>query len=184
MATFGAAAADVTASSTTTFTNKTFDANGTGNSITNIENADIAAAAAIGRLKLADHLTGQVLEDTQKSQSGNGASDLITLSISMTDTRKYMILFNSTFSSDSTTRVIDVDLLVGGTLVRRLELSVENASTSGETKECSMMHIHTATSTASTAVLIQLRTDGVGVVYSNNATQQIDGRSLHVIELV
>ena len=35
----------VTASSTTTFTNKTFDANGTGNSISNIENADISASA-------------------------------------------------------------------------------------------------------------------------------------------
>jgi hypothetical protein len=36
-------AGDVTAASTTTFTNKTFDANGTGNSITNIETADFAA---------------------------------------------------------------------------------------------------------------------------------------------
>ena len=35
------AAGDVTGSSTTTFTNKTFNADGTGNSITNIENADI-----------------------------------------------------------------------------------------------------------------------------------------------
>lgn len=33
----------ITASSTTTFTNKTFDANGTGNSISNIELADFAA---------------------------------------------------------------------------------------------------------------------------------------------
>jgi hypothetical protein len=33
----------VTASSTNTFTNKTFDANGTGNSITNLETADFAA---------------------------------------------------------------------------------------------------------------------------------------------
>ena len=33
-----------TASSSTTFTNKTFDANGTGNSISNIEVADFAAA--------------------------------------------------------------------------------------------------------------------------------------------
>lgn len=33
---------DVTASSTTTFTNKTFDANGTGNSISNIDVADLA----------------------------------------------------------------------------------------------------------------------------------------------
>ena len=35
------------------FTNKTFDADGTGNSITNIENADIKAAAAIAVNKLA-----------------------------------------------------------------------------------------------------------------------------------
>lgn len=43
----------VTASSTNTFTNKTFDADGTGNSITNIENADIKAGAAIAVNKLA-----------------------------------------------------------------------------------------------------------------------------------
>lgn len=47
--------ADVmTASSTHTMTNKTFDADGTGNSITNIENADIKAAAGIVTSKLAD----------------------------------------------------------------------------------------------------------------------------------
>jgi len=39
---------------TDTMTNKTFDANGTGNSITNIENADIAAAAAIDVTKLSN----------------------------------------------------------------------------------------------------------------------------------
>lgn len=38
----------ITASSTNTLTNKTFDANGTGNSITNIEVADIASAAKTG----------------------------------------------------------------------------------------------------------------------------------------
>ena len=37
----------VTKTSTDTFTNKTFDADGTGNSITNIENADIKSGAAI-----------------------------------------------------------------------------------------------------------------------------------------
>ena len=41
----------VTDSSTTTFTNKTFDADGTGNSITNIENADIKSGAAIDASK-------------------------------------------------------------------------------------------------------------------------------------
>lgn len=43
-----------TADSTTTFTNKTIDADGTGNSITNIEDANIKAAAAIDATKLAD----------------------------------------------------------------------------------------------------------------------------------
>ena len=43
----------VTASSTDTLTGKTFDADGSGNSITNIENADIKAGAAIALNKLA-----------------------------------------------------------------------------------------------------------------------------------
>jgi hypothetical protein len=38
----------------TSFTNKTIDADGTGNSITNIENANIKAAAAIDATKIAD----------------------------------------------------------------------------------------------------------------------------------
>lgn len=47
----------ITASSTDTLTNKTFDADGTGNSITNIENADIKAGAAIAQSKLALDIT-------------------------------------------------------------------------------------------------------------------------------
>ena len=39
--------AKTSATSTTTFTNKTFDANGTGNSISNIEVADFAAASIV-----------------------------------------------------------------------------------------------------------------------------------------
>ena len=44
----------VTADSTTTFTNKTIDQDGTGNSITNIADASIKAAAAIDATKIAD----------------------------------------------------------------------------------------------------------------------------------
>lgn len=51
----------VTASSTDTFTNKTFDANGTGNSISNIENADISASAAIAFSKMANLTTTRAL---------------------------------------------------------------------------------------------------------------------------
>lgn len=58
---FGGAADAVTESSTNTFTNKTIDANGTGNSITNIENADIAAAAAIALSKLASGTDAQLI---------------------------------------------------------------------------------------------------------------------------
>ena len=44
----------ITAISTDTLTNKTFDADGTGNLITNIENANIKASAAIDATKIAD----------------------------------------------------------------------------------------------------------------------------------
>ena len=44
----------VTADSTTTFTNKTIDQDGTGNSITNIANASIKASAGIDATKIAD----------------------------------------------------------------------------------------------------------------------------------
>ena len=44
----------VTASSTTTFTNKTIDVDATGNSITNLADANIKAAAAIDATKIAD----------------------------------------------------------------------------------------------------------------------------------
>ena len=44
----------ITASSTTTFTNKTFDADGTGNSLTNVEDANIKASAAIDAAKIAN----------------------------------------------------------------------------------------------------------------------------------
>ena len=44
----------ITASSTDTFTNKTIDVDGTGNSLTNIANANIKAAAAIDATKIAD----------------------------------------------------------------------------------------------------------------------------------
>lgn len=42
-------------------TNKTFDANGTGNALSNVENADIAAAASIDFSKLAALTSGNIL---------------------------------------------------------------------------------------------------------------------------
>lgn len=53
----------ITASSTDTFTNKTFDADGTGNSITNIENADIKASAGIVITKLASGTANYIVKN-------------------------------------------------------------------------------------------------------------------------
>jgi hypothetical protein len=55
------AAAYMTASSTNALTNKTFNANDTGNSITNIENADISATAGIDFSKLGVLTSGNIL---------------------------------------------------------------------------------------------------------------------------
>ena len=44
----------ISADSTTTFTNKTFDADATGNSLTNVEDANIKASAAIDATKIAN----------------------------------------------------------------------------------------------------------------------------------
>jgi hypothetical protein len=75
-----------TVSNTQSFTNKTFDADGTGNSITNIENADIKTGAAIDRAKLASgtpaHVvindgSGVLSSEAQlaKSRGGTGADN-------------------------------------------------------------------------------------------------------------
>lgn len=79
------AAGDVTASSTTTFTNKTFDANGTGNSISNIEVADFAGSAIINVSEtLASNdsdtalVTAGAIIDYVDAQDANIASDTLT----------------------------------------------------------------------------------------------------------
>ena len=64
----------VTADSVTTFTNKTIDADGTGNNISNIDNADIKAAAAIDATKIAD---GSV-SDTEFQRLDGLTSDIQT----------------------------------------------------------------------------------------------------------
>ena len=64
----------VTPSSTTTFTNKTIDADGTGNNISNIDNADIKAAAGIDATKIAD---GSV-SDTEFQRLDGLTSDIQT----------------------------------------------------------------------------------------------------------
>jgi hypothetical protein len=68
-----------TASSTDTLTNKTFDAEGTGNSITNITNADIKACAGIVASKLSGVTTASSSDTfTNKTIDQDGTGNSIT----------------------------------------------------------------------------------------------------------
>jgi len=66
----------VTPSSVTTFTNKTIDADGTGNNISNIDNADIKAAAAIDATKIADGTVTNAEFQYINSLSSNAQSQI------------------------------------------------------------------------------------------------------------
>lgn len=97
----------VSATSTQTLTNKTFDADGTGNSITNIENADIKSGAAIDAAKLAD---GSV-SNTEFQYIGGLTSDAQTqLNAKLDD-----------FSSSNDNRVVRTDG-TGGSAVQESPL--------------------------------------------------------------
>lgn len=79
---------------TDTLTNKTFDADGTGNSISNIENADIKAGAAIDATKIADgsvsstefQYLGGVTSDIQTQINGVTGSAVTSLTGDVTGT--------------------------------------------------------------------------------------------------
>jgi len=77
------AAGDVTASSTTTFTNKTFDANGTGNSISNIDIADFTSGVFLDEDNMASNsataiASQQSIKAYVDAEDANIASDTLT----------------------------------------------------------------------------------------------------------
>ncbi len=112
-----------TAASTTTFTNKTIDADGTGNSITNIENADIKSGAAIDAAKIHDgsvsntefgHLDGvtgaiQTALDGKAPSDGDGIVDAICGQIETPEDKVYWLRLNTPypFTVDSITTDVD-----------------------------------------------------------------------------
>jgi hypothetical protein len=80
-ATLGGSARELlTNSQSATLTNKTFDADGTGNSITNIENADIKAAAAIDASKIADGSVSSTEFQYINSLTSNAQTQINTVS--------------------------------------------------------------------------------------------------------
>jgi hypothetical protein len=85
---------------TSTLTNKTFDADGTGNSITNIENADIKAGAAIDLSKLATDPLARANHTGTQAQS--------TITDLTTDLSSKAPLASPTFTGTVTTAAVDV----------------------------------------------------------------------------
>ena len=75
----------ITAISTDTLTNKTFDADGTGNLITNIENANIKAAAAIDATKIADGSVSNTAFQYINSLSSNAQTQIDAKMGALTD---------------------------------------------------------------------------------------------------
>ena len=92
----------ISADSTTTFTNKTFDANATGNSISNIENADISASAGIAFSKM-ENLTASraLVSDANGDVSASAVTDT---EVGYLDgvTSNIQTQLNNAYSSDDT----------------------------------------------------------------------------------
>lgn len=83
--------AKATASSTTTFTNKTFDANGSGNSITNIENADLANSTL---------QAGKISYFKSTEQTGNGSEQDVAHGLGRTPSLVLVIPSEATGGTD------------------------------------------------------------------------------------
>ena len=105
------------ASDTLTFTNKTFDANGTGNSITNIEVADFAGSAIINVAEtLASNdsdtalVTAGAIIDYVDAQDANIASDTLTFTNKTFDANGTGNSLSNVEVADFASGVVDTDI--------------------------------------------------------------------------
>lgn len=116
----------INASSTTTFTNKTFDANGTGNSITNIENADISASAAIAFSKMENLTASKALQSDGNgdvSASGVTNTELGYVSGVTSAIQTQLNTLSTSISSNDT----DISALQLGKLPTTVNLSINSS---------------------------------------------------------
>src|SRR5210317_1601310 len=140
-----------TASSTTTFTNKTFDANGTGNSITNIEVADLASgvldtdlssvSASDDTLASAKAIKAYVDTQTASQMTTFTISDdsSTTSTITQSDTLQFLggTGIGSTVSGDTVTFAIDnsVTTNTGTQTLTNKTINLANNTVTGTTAE-------------------------------------------------
>ena len=126
----------ITASSTSTLTNKTFDANGTGNSISNIEVADLASgvldttfsSVSVSDNTLASAKAIKAYVDAQVTASGLAiAGDSGTGSIDL-DTETFSVLGGTGLTSASSGNAITLNIDNGGVDTTQLaDAAVETA---------------------------------------------------------
>src|SRR5210317_896818 len=126
----------ITASSTSTFTNKTFDANGTGNSISNIEVADLAtgvldttfSSVSVSDNTLASAKAIKAYVDAQVTASALAiAGDSGTGSIDL-DTETFSVLGGTGLTSASSGNAITLNIDNGGVDTTQLaDAAVETA---------------------------------------------------------
>src|SRR6056300_380917 len=124
------------ASDTLTFTNKTFDANGTGNSISNIETADFASAAFKDEDDLSgDSATAVASQQSIKAYVDNGLSSLSSTTLTAGNTTAVVSDSGSdgafTVTADGNTELVvnDTSATFSGNVVVSGNLTVNGTTT-------------------------------------------------------
>src|SRR6056300_81615 len=184
-----------TASSTTTFTNKTFDAHGTGNSISNIEVADLASGVLdtdLSSVSASDDTlaSAKAIKAYVDAQNANQMTTFTisddsstTSTITQSDTLQFLggTGIGSTVSGDTVTFAIDatVATLTGSQTLQNkvidsanntLTLDLGEGTLTGTTAE-----FNTALSDGSFATLAGTETLSNKTINSSNNTITIDG---------
>jgi microcystin-dependent protein len=155
---------------TDTFTNKTFDADGSGNSITNIENADIKSGANIARNKLASGTASHVLIN-----DGSGVmSSETSLAVSRGGTNSGTALNNNRVMISSSSAIVEASAI---TASRALVSNVNGIPTHSTVTTTELGYVSGVTSAIQTqlnAIVALTFPSGVILPYGGSAAPSSD----------